>query len=155
VAERSVAPSPAAPNLREGDGSSREARSLQPASAPAAAAAQSDFSAYWRDLRAALLSDSPESVSRLARFPFTVRGEMDDDPVQQVDRAAFAAVVRRLLAQDVGLAPQPEPLSHYLARTPSPPANAIAGKTARVANMQFAWSPEGWQFVGAYLAANE
>jgi hypothetical protein len=80
---------------------------------------------------------------------------MDDDPVRQVDRLAFAVVVRRLLAQDVGLAPQPETLAHYLERSPSPPANAVVGKTARVASMQFVLSPEGWQFVAAYLADSE
>jgi len=123
--------------------------------APTPGAKQVDFSAYWRDLRAALLSADSESASRLAEFPFAVRGEMDDDPVRQIERAGFADILRKLLAQDVGLSAEPEPLSRYLQRFPSPPADAVTGTTARIASMQFALRPEGWRMVGAYLAESE
>jgi hypothetical protein len=49
-------------------------------------------------------------VANLAAFPFTVRGEMDDDPIRQIERAAFAPILRQWLAQAVGLSPDPEPL---------------------------------------------
>ena len=123
--------------------------------APTTGTRQVDFSVYWRELRAALLSADPESASRWAEFPFTVRGEMDDDPVRQIERAGFADIVRRLLAQDVGLSAEPEPLSRYLQRFPSPPADAVTGTTARVASMEFDLRPEGWRFVGAYLGDSE
>ncbi|HVZ36200.1 MAG TPA: hypothetical protein VG963_27420 [Polyangiaceae bacterium] len=91
----------------------------------------------------------------MTKFPFTVHGETDSDPVRHIDRAAFPAILRRLLAQDVGLSPQPEPLSQYLARMPKPPPNALQGQTARVAIMEFELGAEGWRFVGAYLGDSE
>jgi hypothetical protein len=119
------------------------------------AVGQTDFVAYWHELRRALSSANSEAVAQLAEFPFTVRGEMDSDPVQRIERGAFPDVLRRLLAQDVGLSPKPESLSQYLARTPDPPANALQGRTARVATMEFELLPGGWRFVGAYLGDSE
>jgi hypothetical protein len=128
---------------------------VRPAEAALATANQTDFNSYWRELRPALLAANAESVARLTKFPFTVRGELDDDPVRAIERPAFPAILRQLLAQDVGLSPEPEPLSHYLKRVDTVPPSAVAGATARVAGMQFALGPDGWRFVGAYLGESE
>lgn len=127
----------------------------RPAENALATANQTDFNSYWRELRPALLSANAESVARLTKFPFTVRGELDDDPVRAIERPAFPAILRQLLAQDVGLSPEPEPLSHYLKRIETVPPSAVTGKTARVASMQFALGSDGWRFVGAYLGESE
>lgn len=128
---------------------------VRPAETSLATANQTDFNSYWRELRSALLAANAESVARLTKFPFTVRGELDDDPVRAIERPAFPAMLRQLLAQDVGLSPEPEPLSHYLKRVETVPPSAVAGATARVAGMQFALGPDGWRFVGAYLGESE
>lgn len=128
---------------------------VRPTENALATAKQTDFSSYWRELRTALLAADAESVARLTKFPFTVKGELDDDPVQAIERPAFPAMLRQLLAQDVGLSPDPEPLSHYLKRVDTVPPDAVAGTTARVASMQFALGPDGWRFVGAYLGESE
>lgn len=130
---------------------------VEPVSAATARAAvkHTDFASYWQEMRAALLSGSAEAVAPLAAFPFTVRGEMDDDPVRHVERAAFPTILRQLLAQDVGLSPEPEPLSKYLNRMTTVPPGAVSGATARVASMQFALRSDGWRFVGAYLGDAE
>ena len=94
-------------------------------------------------------------MARLARFPFAVRGEADDDPVRHVERPAFPAILRQLLARDVGLSPEPEPLSQYLTRMSTAPSGAVSGTTARVASLQFALGPDGWRLVGAYLEDSE
>jgi hypothetical protein len=120
-----------------------------------ATANQTDFISYWRELRPALLAANAEAVARLTNFPFTVRGELDDDPVRTIERPAFPAILRQLLAQDVGLSPEPEPLSRYLKRVDTVPPSAVAGKVARVASMQFALGSDGWRFVGAYLGESE
>ena len=114
-----------------------------------------DFAVYWRELRTALLSGSAEAVAPLASFPLTLRGEMDDDPVRHIERSAFPTTLRQLLAQDVGLSPDPEPLSQYVKRMSTVPPSAVSGTTARVANLQFALGSEGWRLVGAYLGDRE
>lgn len=124
---------------------------IRPAESALATANQTDFNSYWRELRPALLAANAESVARLTKFPFTVRGELDDDPVRAIERPAFPDILRQLLAQDVGLSPEPEPLSRYLKRVGAVPPNAVAGTSARVASMQFALGADGWRFVGAYL----
>jgi hypothetical protein len=130
---------------------------VQPAATATARATvkHTDFAVYWRELRTALLSGSAEAVAPLAAFPFTVRGEMDDDPVRHVERPAFPAILRQLLAQDVGLSPAPEPLSQYVKRMNTVPPSAVSGTTARVASMQFALGSDGWRLVGAYLGDSE
>ena len=119
------------------------------------AAKHNDFTVYWGELRSALLGGDAEAVARLARFPFAVRGEADDDPVRHVERPAFPAILRQLLARDVGLSPEPEPLSQYLKRMNAAPPGAVSGTTARVASLQFALGPDGWRLVGAYLEDSE
>jgi hypothetical protein len=128
---------------------------VRPAENALATANQTDFNSYWRELRPALLAANAESVARLTKFPFTVRGELDDDPVRAIERPAFPAILRRLLAQDVGLSPEPEPLSRYLKRIETVPPSAVTGTAARVASMQFALGSDGWRFVGAYLGESE
>jgi hypothetical protein len=125
---------------------------VRPAENALAKADHTDFDSYWRELRPALLAANAESVARLTKFPFTVRGELDDDPVRTIDRPAFPGILRQLLAQDVGLSPEPEPLSRYLKRLDTVPPSAVAGTSARVASMQFTLGSDGWRFVGAYLA---
>lgn len=128
---------------------------VRPAENAVATAKQTDFNSYWRELRPALLAANDESVARLTKFPFTVRGELDDDPVRSIERPAFPAILRQLLAQDVGLSPEPEPLSRYLKRVDTVPASAVTGTAVRVASMQFELGSDGWRFVGAYLGASE
>ncbi len=128
---------------------------VRPAGNALATANQIDFNSYWRELRPALLTANAESVARLTKFPFTVRGELDDDPVRAIERPAFPAMLRQLLAQDVGLSPEPESLTQYLKRVDTVPPSAVSGTTARVAGMQFALGPDGWRFVGAYLGESE
>lgn len=118
-------------------------------------AKQNDFGVYWGELRSALLSGDAEAAARLATFPFAVRGEADDDPVRHVERPAFPATLRQLLARDVGLSPEPEPLSQYLKRMNAAPPGAVSGTTARVASLQFALGSDGWRLVGAYLEGSE
>lgn len=110
-----------------------------------------DFPSYWRELRGALLRSDVEGVARLTDFPLAVRGEMDDDPVRRIERAQLEGVLQRLLAEDVGLSPDPEPLSQYLERVREPPAHARSGSTARIASLEFALGPKGWRLVKAYL----
>jgi hypothetical protein len=128
---------------------------VRPAENAVATAKQTDFNSYWRELRPALLAANAESVARLTRFPFTVRGELDDDPMQSIERPAFPSILGQLLAQDVGLSPEPEPLSRYLKRVDTVPPSAVTGTAARVASMQFELGSDGWRFVGAYLGESE
>jgi hypothetical protein len=128
---------------------------VRPAENAPVTANQTDFNSYWRELRPALLAANAEAVARLTKFPFTVRGELDDDPVRAIERPAFPAILQQLLAQDVGLSPEPEPLSRYLKRVETVPPSAVTGTAARIASMQFALGSDGWRFVGAYLGESE
>jgi hypothetical protein len=120
-----------------------------------ATAKQTDFDAFWRELRPALLSANADAVARMTVFPLAVSGEMDDDAVRSIERTAFPAVFRQLLAQDVGLSPEPEALSDYVKRVNTLPSSTVDGTTARVASLEFGLTSQGWRLVRAYLGDAE
>ena len=120
------------------------------------AAARAALAVFWTRFRTAALAGDPAAVAALARFPFRTRGEMDDDPTRTHDRAAFAALLPRLLAQDPGLAAEPETVRDLIARTAVLPADALDadGRRARLGPLVFerAAGEGGWRLAMAYLA---
>lgn len=99
-----------------------------------------------------MLSSNLDVLARLTKFPVRGLSETDGVPEKALGRVEFPRLIRRLLAQDVGLAEAPESHSKYLRRLDQLPAGAVTGTTARVGALQFSREPEGWRFVSAYLS---
>jgi hypothetical protein len=115
----------------------------------AAAAGQSDFARFWASFRAAALADDRDAIVAMSRFPFAVKGQLDDEPAELVDAAEFRRRLPDLLLQDVGISPQPQPMLEYIERTEHP---AQAGAEAvQVGQFEFVLQPDGWRFAGAYV----
>lgn len=80
-AEQAAAPVPVAPEAESSDRVPPEAR------------------AFWRKFRSAAIARDVKTLSRLTKFPFVTRGELDDDPKVEHTREEFAAVFAELLDQ--------------------------------------------------------
>src|SRR5688500_13271637 len=99
---------------------------------PAADARSENVQLFWQEFRGAVLADDRTALLSRVRFPFTTRGQSDDDPVISHDQPGFWEVYARLMAQDVGLS-QPQTVRQLIENHPQPPPIALGGgKTAAV-----------------------
>lgn len=55
--------------------------------------------AFWRGFRAAALTGDVERIMQMTHFPFTVAGELEDDPETRVARGGFPTVFEDVLRQ--------------------------------------------------------
>jgi hypothetical protein len=60
-----------------------------------------DGNIFWRDFRKAILTQNNTQIISMTRFPLTVRGVSDNDPVKHVGKKAFIGVFRKILVQAV------------------------------------------------------
>lgn len=106
-----------------------------PEGAPASPAAQTlaadprtgTAQAFWSEFRRAVRADDRAKLLALVRFPFTTRGQLDDDPIVPYDQSRFWDVYARLLSQDTGLAMEPETVRQYIEEQEQPPPYALGG----------------------------
>jgi hypothetical protein len=89
----------------------------------------------------------------MTRFPLDVRGELDADAVTRMERPAFDAALRRMLAQDSGVRAARESVATFLKRYSQPAATDIApdGASARVGDFEFEHLDTEWRLVRIYL----
>ena len=118
--------------------------------AETAAVADTSVQHFWTEFRRAALAGDVARVAALTSFPLRTRGPMDDDPEVTHDRVAFAALFRRLMAQDPGLAAAPETMRALLDRTHALGPRELSPEQARVGAFEFARTPVGWRLVFAY-----
>jgi len=140
VAARS-APAPAVPPRR-----------AQTPLAPGESRAGRDFGAFWVDFRAAVVRRDRGSIAAMARFPFRTRGELDESPEKECDRAGFDRILDSLLSQDVGLSREPESMRDYIGRLERAPAGAAQGDAARVGQFEFRRIEGRWLWVKSYVS---
>jgi hypothetical protein len=136
----------------------QEAPTPAPAEQPAASqsraappVAVSSAQRFWSTFREAALGQDLSALQPMTRFPFVTRGATDDDPSVANDAAAFAELLPRILAQDVGLSAEPETVRQYIERHPELPTIATgAGQSTPVAAdaTQFFAGPLGFEKVG-------
>ena len=122
------------------------------AAAPAPAEPQ-DAKAFWAEFRIAALSGETARLLPLVRFPFTTRGQMDEDPVVKHSREEFPGLFAQLLAQDTGLELGDQTERQLLEETTSlPPQEAELSKTGSFRVGTFVFEREGgaWKLVHAY-----
>ena len=144
---------PAPPAATADDG-----RAPTKVSAPARLA---DFATFWRSFRQAALAGDTAAGAALARFPVAGRGELDDEPEQPIDRAAFRAAFRAALQQpDVIRDPKTGTLREgtmleLIRAFPTYAGAQGAGDTRRFGAFEFERVGAGWRLVAIYVGSQE
>lgn len=114
------------------------------------AAPADGLQAYWEKFRTAAGAHDLKALAALTQFPFETRGVDDSDPAVKHTRAAFPALILRLLAQKTGSVGRDETHAQLIARTAKvTPADGTA--SLRVGDFVFYRIKGEWRFVRAYL----
>ncbi len=113
---------------------------------------QDAFDVYWQQFRAAVLSNQPEAVADLTRFPFVENGIVPGLESVEHSRASFLSSWNRLMAQESGNGPAT--MRDLIASRASlePGDIAPSGRTAQVGMFEFERTENGWRFTGAFLS---
>ncbi len=108
---------------------------------------------YWKTFRVAALKNNPALVADLSRFPFHLRGSLDDSEMRELARQDFIKVFPKLLKTDPGLSPTPSTMRAFARATTklSPSFCNASGNQVRVRTWVFELEPEGWRFVQAFV----
>ena len=110
-----------------------------------------NFEAFWKPFREALLASDTNALAKLTAVPF--RALSESDPTRNVDRAEFPRLVKRLMAQNTGLADDHESHLELVKRLHRIPPSLVQGATARVGDLEFAFlDPDGWRFTSAWVS---
>ncbi len=108
---------------------------------------------YWKAFRQSVLRGDHVAVTQATRFPFEVRGTLDESDRRLIDQKDFASLLPALLKADPGLFPQPSTMRSLLKASSrlKPSACNVQGDQLRVGVWVFERTPEGWRFVRGYL----
>lgn len=108
---------------------------------------------YWKTFRAAALQENPSALAKLSRFPFYLKGALDESDTRQIPREKFADIVPVLLGTDPGLSPAPATMKDLVQATTrlSPSFCNTQGNQFRVGSWVFELTAEGWRFVRAFI----
>lgn len=108
---------------------------------------------YWKIFRIAVLQDDLSTVANLTRFPFEVRGILDESDKRKVLREGFLRLFPALLETDPGMSATPTTMKSLLNTTTylSPSFCNTYGNQFRVGVWVFELTPDGWRFVQAFV----
>lgn len=118
---------------------------------------RTDFSIFWRSFRADILNKNFKSIAQKTRFPFTVRGVSDGDPLKQYQPEDFTKIMEQVLNQmvldidDQGNLSQKTlfeviKLMRELESLPS-----VDQKHIQIKQFEFELIQNNWTFVQAYV----
>lgn len=108
---------------------------------------------YWMAFRIAALRGNLQAVANMSRFPFELRGTLDESDTRQVLRDEFISHFPALLNTDPGLSPAQATMKSLIEATTllSPSSCNSYGNQFRVGTWVFELTPEGWRFVQAFV----
>lgn len=116
-------------------------------------AGEASYYVFWTEFRQAVLASDSGKLASLTRFPFVVRGMLDDDPVKKYQKSDFTHLLPILLQQDPGLSETPDTMENLIRKTvkPTPKNLEPAGTSARVGVFSFKKLEGKWYFTEAYI----
>lgn len=119
----------------------------------AEAGCQASAQEYWEAFRTIALQQEPSTLATMSKFPFAVRGALDDSDKREVTREQFATIVPVLLETDPGVSPRPTTMKELLRTTTRLPPSSCntSGNQFRVGAWVFQLTAEGWRFVQAIV----
>ena len=108
---------------------------------------------YWKAFRIAVLQNDMSTLTKLSRFPFEIRGTLDESDKRQVLRQEFLRLFPALLETDIGLSATPTTIKSFLKTTTrlSPSFCNTYGNQFHVGVWVFELTPDGWRFVQAFV----
>lgn len=125
---------------------------LYPLSArPAEMSCSESAQQYWKTFRIAVLQDDLSTIANLSRFPFEVRGILDESAKRKILREEFLRLFPLLLGTDPGMSATPTTMKSFLNTTRylSPSFCNTYGNQFRIGAWVFQLTSEGWRFVQA------
>ena len=108
---------------------------------------------YWKTFRVAALKSNTHLVADLSRFPFKLRGTLDDSEARELSREDFIKFFPILLKTDPGLTPTPTTMKAFV-KTNTKLSQSFcnaSGNQIRVGTWVFELGPDGWRFVQAFV----
>jgi hypothetical protein len=108
---------------------------------------------YWKTFRVVALKGNPRLVADLSRFPFKLRGTLDDSVARELTREDFVRLFPTFLKTDPGLTPTATTMRAFVKATTklSPAFCNASGNQIRVGAWVFELGSEGWRFVQAFV----
>ncbi len=108
---------------------------------------------YWKTFRIAVLEDDLSMIANLSRFPFEVRGILDESDKRTILREEFSTIFPALLKTDPGMSATPTTMKSLLKSTIylSPSFCNTYQNQFRVGTWVFELTPEDWRFVQAFF----
>jgi hypothetical protein len=104
-----------------------------------------DFDDFWRVFRKTALEKDWRKLAVMTRFPLTVKGILDRDPVRLVDKREFANVFDEFLRQ--GVFSENEELEFIRKTTAIPKQIGESLDERRVGDMVFKKTDRGWLLI--------
>lgn len=110
----------------------------------------------WTEFRQAIISGNTEKVATITKFPLSVRGPDDSEPVIYYNKKQFPAILKRLLHQEVfflsgGKLSSKTMLQVVQEKERLDPADFLTEKDIRVEQFEFEKINGHWLFTRAYL----
>jgi hypothetical protein len=112
-----------------------------------------DAQRYWSTFRAAALKSAVDKVATFAKFPFEIRGTLDDGATRKLARADFVKAWPRLLRSDPGLSAKPTTMKAFIKANVLLTPGFCSGEPEqfRVGNWVFQLTSNEWRFVKAFV----
>jgi hypothetical protein len=108
-----------------------------------------DFSVFWQRFRVAVLNSDTTQIISMTLFPFKARGTFDDDPIIKYNRQRFIPMFQAFLKQGSGLGETTE--LDEIKKGTKPKPTDVNGNYARISDLAFDKTDQGWKFSFAYL----
>jgi hypothetical protein len=108
-----------------------------------------DFSVFWERFRMAVVNSDTTQIISMTLFPFKARGTFDDDPIIKYNRQKFIPMFQAFLKQGSGLGETTE--FDEIKKTTKPKPTDVNGNYARISDLAFDKTDQGWKFSFAYL----
>jgi hypothetical protein len=108
---------------------------------------------YWAAFRTAVDQGDILTIANLSRFPFEVKGILDESDEREVLPEEFISLFPSLLEIDPGMAAAPTTMRHFVDENPYLSASFcnIHGNQFRVGAWVFELTSMGWRFSQAFL----
>jgi len=107
---------------------------------------------FWMQFQSAVQSTNTKKIQALTTFPFELKGEMDDAPIQKYNKKKFLLLLPKLLSADSGTASKPIAMKDLILKT----ANVKKSENGEFQLGIFVFRNENgrWSWIRAYYESD-
>lgn len=113
-----------------------------------------EFLTFWTEFRTAALYRDLDNLKALTKFPFFVKGSLEENAAHRCSAREFDAYYAQLMEANPGISPVRETMRELISRLETPPESVLDRSVpgeVRLGIFVFQKSRNGWRFVRAYL----